>query len=147
MKLDFTPHFKRSYFKAQPHIQRAFDKQSALRPQDFRHPALRAKKYDEGQGPMEARVTGAWHFYFKIVGDTYRLEEIKAIRNSTDRESVDRFLAASPGRDASRNNAFSITRCRYPILRASCCPCSGSRAMARNIPWPRCGSASRRSSS
>jgi hypothetical protein len=26
----------------------------------------------------KARVTGAWRFYFKIVGDTYRLEEIKA---------------------------------------------------------------------
>jgi hypothetical protein len=78
MKFDYTPHFKRSYLKAQPQIQRAFDKQSALLLQDLRHPSLRAKKYDEGQGLWQARVTGSWRFYFKVIGDTYRLEEIKA---------------------------------------------------------------------
>jgi mRNA-degrading endonuclease RelE of RelBE toxin-antitoxin system len=78
MKLDYTPHFKRSYFKAQPRIQQAFDKQSALLLQDLRHPSLRAKKYDASQGLWQARVTGDWRFYFQIVGDTYRLEEIRA---------------------------------------------------------------------
>lgn len=77
MKLDYTPHFRRSYLKAQPRIQRAFDKQSALLLQDLRHPSLHTKKYDEGQDLWQARVTGDWRFYFKIVGDTYRLEEIR----------------------------------------------------------------------
>jgi hypothetical protein len=45
MKLVHSPHFVRSYNKA-----------------DLR----------------QARVTGSWWFYFKIVGDTYRLEEIKS---------------------------------------------------------------------
>src|ERR1022692_3937387 len=57
MKLDYTPHFKRSYHKAPPRIQRAFDKQSALLLQELRHPSLHAKKYDEGQDLWQARVT------------------------------------------------------------------------------------------
>jgi mRNA-degrading endonuclease RelE of RelBE toxin-antitoxin system len=78
MRLDFSPHFVRSYNKAGERIQRAFDKQSRLLVQDLWHPSLRAKKYDEGADLWQARVTAAWRFYFKIVGDTYRLEEIKA---------------------------------------------------------------------
>ncbi|MBZ5625777.1 MAG: hypothetical protein LAQ69_44865 [Acidobacteriia bacterium] len=78
MRLDFTPHFTRSYTKAPAHIQRAFDKQSALLIQNLRHPSLRAKKFDEGSDLWQARVTGSWRFYFKIVGELYRLEEIKA---------------------------------------------------------------------
>jgi len=78
MKLDFTPHFVRSYNKASQEIQQAFDKQSLLLLQDLRHPSLRAKKYDESRDLWQARVTGSWRFYFKIVGDTYRLEEIRS---------------------------------------------------------------------
>jgi len=77
MKLDFTPHFLRSYRKAPAVIQRAFDKQSLLLLSDLRHPSLRAKKYDESQDLWQARVSGSWRFYFKIQGDTYRLEEIR----------------------------------------------------------------------
>jgi hypothetical protein len=78
MRLDFAPHFTRSYKKAPPAIQQAFHKQSLLLLQNLRHPSLHAKKYDESQDLWQARVTGAWRFYFKIVGDAYRLEEIKA---------------------------------------------------------------------
>ncbi len=77
MKLDFSPHFTRSYKKAPLAIQQAFDKQSFLLLQNLRHPSLHAKKYDEGQDLWQGRVTGSWRFYFKIVGDAYRLEEIK----------------------------------------------------------------------
>jgi plasmid maintenance system killer protein len=35
------------------------------------------KKYDEARDLWQARVNDDWRFYFKIVGDTYRLEEIK----------------------------------------------------------------------
>lgn len=78
MILDHTPHFVRSYTKAPANIQRAFDKQSLLLLQNLRHPSLHAKKYDESQDLWQARVTGSWRFYFKIIGDVYRLEEIKA---------------------------------------------------------------------
>lgn len=78
MKFDFTPHFARSYSKAPVQVQRAFDKKSLLLLENLQHPSLRAKKYDEGQDLWQARVNRDWRFYFKIVGETYRLEEIKA---------------------------------------------------------------------
>jgi mRNA-degrading endonuclease RelE of RelBE toxin-antitoxin system len=78
MRLDFSPHFLRSYNKAPVHIQQAFDKQALLLLDNLRHPSLHAKKYDESRDLWQARVTGSWRFYFKILGQTYRLEEIKA---------------------------------------------------------------------
>ena len=77
MRLSQSPHFVRSYSKAPKEIQQAFDKQSLLLLQNLRHPSLRAKKYDQSQDVWQARVTGSWRFYFRIVGDTYRLEEIR----------------------------------------------------------------------
>jgi hypothetical protein len=43
---------------------------------DLRHPSLRAKKYSEAEGRWQARVTGSWRFYFRIIGDTYVLTDI-----------------------------------------------------------------------
>jgi hypothetical protein len=56
MKLDYTPHFKRSYFKAQPHIQRAFDKQSALLLKDLRHPCVPAIRVRAQSAARENRT-------------------------------------------------------------------------------------------
>jgi mRNA-degrading endonuclease RelE of RelBE toxin-antitoxin system len=78
MKILYSPHFARSYRKAPDAIQQAFDKQSLLLLQNLRHPSLHAKKYNESADLWQARITGSWRFYFKIEGDTYRLEEIKA---------------------------------------------------------------------
>jgi hypothetical protein len=78
MRILFSPHFARSYQKAPVAIQRAFDKQSLRMLQNLRHPSLHAKKYDESADLWQARVTGSWRFYFKIEGDTYWLEEIRA---------------------------------------------------------------------
>ena len=78
MTLDFTPHFVRNYNKVPVRIQDAFHKQSLLLLDNLRHSSLRAKKYDESRDIWQARVTGDWRFYFKILGDVYRLEEIKA---------------------------------------------------------------------
>ena len=78
MKLSQSPHFVKNYNRAPFQIQQAFNKQSLLLIQNLRHPSLRAKKYDEAQDIWQARVTGAWRFYFSIHGDTYRLHEIKA---------------------------------------------------------------------
>jgi len=78
MILDYSKHFLRSYDKAPKEIQQTFHKQSLLLLQNLRHPSLHAKKYDKGKDLWQARVTGAWRFYFTIVGDTYRMDEIKA---------------------------------------------------------------------
>jgi len=64
MKPSYSRHFLRSYAAAPSQVQRAFDKQVLLLLQNLRHPSLRAKKYDEGQGIWQARVTKGWRFYF-----------------------------------------------------------------------------------
>lgn len=78
MKLQWTSHFARAYSKAPVEVQTAFDKQSLLLLQNFRHPSLRAKKYDEEKGHWQARVSRDWRFYFRIDGDTYILLDIIA---------------------------------------------------------------------
>jgi mRNA-degrading endonuclease RelE of RelBE toxin-antitoxin system len=76
-RLDYTPHFLRGYGKAPDAIRRTFDKQASFLRENLNHPSLRAKKYDESRDLWQARVTKDWRFYFKIVGDTYRIEEIR----------------------------------------------------------------------
>lgn len=76
MKFRFTERFSRSYRDAPRTVQKAFDKQSCLLLGNLRHPSLRTKKYDEGCGRWQARVNESWRFYFKIVGDTYVIEDI-----------------------------------------------------------------------
>ena len=77
MILRFSSHFLRNYSKAPKAVQEAFDKQSQLLLQNLYHPSLRAKKYDEARDLWQARVNYTWRFYFKIVGNVYRMEEIK----------------------------------------------------------------------
>jgi len=77
MILDYSNHFLRSYSKAPKQVQEAFKKQSLLLLQNLHHPSLHAKKYDEAMDLWQARVNYTWRFYFKIVHDTYRLENIK----------------------------------------------------------------------
>ncbi|MGD0457715.1 MAG: hypothetical protein ABSC21_08225 [Terriglobia bacterium] len=76
MKLQWTSHFARAYGKAPKEIQAAFDKQSLLLLQNPRHPSLDAKKYDEGKGRWQARVTRDWRFYFRMQDDTYTMLDI-----------------------------------------------------------------------
>jgi len=78
MRLEYSPHFLRSYNKAPERIRRAFDKQAAFLLKDLQHPSLRAKKYGTQGDEWQARVTGVWRFYFTIEGDIYRLHEIRA---------------------------------------------------------------------
>lgn len=77
MKASFTPHFKRNYQKLPKEIQRAFDKQLVHLLSNFRHPSLRAKKYDEKRNLWQARVTRNYRFYFEIKADGYTLHEIQ----------------------------------------------------------------------
>ncbi len=76
MRLRWTSHFARAYGKAPKEIQAAFDKQSFLMLQNLRHPSLHAKKYDEGKGRWQARVTKDWRFYFLVQDDAYILQDI-----------------------------------------------------------------------
>lgn len=76
MRIRFTQHFLRSYRKAPPRIQQAFEKQSLLLKQDLRHPSLRAKKYDERDNKWQARVNQDWRFYFQIDHDTYIITDL-----------------------------------------------------------------------
>jgi len=73
-----TKRFARSYREAPGAIQQAFDKQIRLLVSDFRHPSLRAKKFEPARGIWQARVTRGWRFYFLIDGDTYVLLDIVA---------------------------------------------------------------------
>jgi hypothetical protein len=47
MKRRLTAAAVKDYIDAPPAVQKAFDKQAKLLVQNFRHPSLRAKKYDE----------------------------------------------------------------------------------------------------
>lgn len=55
---------------------KAFRKQLRFLADNLHHPSLRARKYDESRDIWQARVNDDWRFYFKIVGDPYRLENI-----------------------------------------------------------------------
>jgi len=78
MRARWTNRFRRDFRAAPPVIQSAFEKQLGFLVHDLRHPSLRAKKYDEANDIWQARVTGAWRFYFRIQGDTYQLFTIRA---------------------------------------------------------------------
>jgi mRNA interferase RelE/StbE len=77
MRVDYSPRAARALTKAPTAIRKTLYKQLAFLLRDLHHPSLRAKKYDEAQDLWQARVNDDWRFYFKIVGDVYRLEEIR----------------------------------------------------------------------
>jgi len=76
MVLRYSKHFLRDYAKAPKAVQEAFEKQSQFLLQDLHHPSLHAKKYDEANDVWQARVNYTWRFYFRMVGDTYLMDEI-----------------------------------------------------------------------
>lgn len=57
-------------------VQRAFLKQIAYRMRDFRHPPVRAKKYDEAAGVWQGRVNDDWRFYFSIESGVYFIRDV-----------------------------------------------------------------------
>jgi hypothetical protein len=76
MKRQLTVAAVKDYTEAPPAVQIAFDKQVKLLVENFRHPSLRAKKYDESHNIWQARVNRDWRFYFLIAGDTYLILNI-----------------------------------------------------------------------
>jgi mRNA-degrading endonuclease RelE of RelBE toxin-antitoxin system len=77
MRIDFTDRVLDALEAAPPAVRKAFRKQLRFLAENLHHPSLRAKKYDEARDIWQARVNGDWRFYFKIVDDTYRLENLK----------------------------------------------------------------------
>lgn len=67
-KLEFLP----------KQTQEKFWKQLGFLLNDFRHPSLRAKKYDETGRMWQARVDRSYRFYFLIEKDTYILLDIRS---------------------------------------------------------------------
>ena len=57
-------------------VRRAFNKQLRFLVSNLQHPSLHAKKYDEARDRWQARVNRDWRFYFTIVDDTYRIEDV-----------------------------------------------------------------------
>jgi mRNA-degrading endonuclease RelE of RelBE toxin-antitoxin system len=76
MNIQLTPRAKRDYADLSLRLQRAVDKQLVFLLQNIRHPSLRAKKYDEANDVWQARVTDDYRFYFRIIGDEYRITTI-----------------------------------------------------------------------
>jgi len=76
MKVIFSDRFRQSYQDSPIATQRAFDRKLDLLLKNLRHPSLHAKKYDEGRGIWQARVTLSWRFYFTVEADAYHLHDI-----------------------------------------------------------------------
>jgi len=70
MKRQLTAAAAKDYAETPTSVQKAFDKQVKLLVENFRHPSLRTKKYDESRNIWQARVNRDWRFYFLITGDT-----------------------------------------------------------------------------
>ncbi len=77
MNYSTTAYFDRVFEKFSPEVQRAFRRQIGYLLVDMRHPSLRTKKYGGTADVWQARVTDTVRFYFKIIGDTYRLLNIR----------------------------------------------------------------------
>ena len=77
MKIHYTPKFKTRLREFQLDIREKFYKQARYLLKDWRHPSLRAKKYDSAEDIWQARVNGGIRFYFLIVNDTYILLDIR----------------------------------------------------------------------
>lgn len=78
MKLHYTKSALNTLKAVPVPIRKAFYKQAAFLVGSLHHPSLRAKKYNEAEDIWQARITKGWRFYFKIVGDTYIIEEVRA---------------------------------------------------------------------
>jgi mRNA interferase RelE/StbE len=76
MRIVISEQAIRSIADAPSPVRRAFQKQLRLLVSNLRHASLRAKKYDEVRDIWQARVNRDWRFYFRIEGDTYRIEDV-----------------------------------------------------------------------
>ena len=73
MKAEYSDAVNEALKDAPVAVRKAFYKQVSLLVQNLHHPSLHAKKYDESNDRWQARVNKNWRFYFRIIGDTYRI--------------------------------------------------------------------------
>ncbi len=78
MKVYYSSEFKASLSRFPENIKKKFYKQVEYLLRDFRHPSLRAKKYDESRNIWQARADKNIRFYFLIENGTYILLDIKS---------------------------------------------------------------------
>jgi mRNA interferase RelE/StbE len=76
MRLRFTERADKDYAQLPPTVRKVFAKQLDLLLTNFRHPSLRAKKFDRSEDLWQARVDRRWRFYFKIQDDEYAIISI-----------------------------------------------------------------------
>lgn len=76
MKLDYTKTALDTLKNLPIPIRKAFYKQTGFLLQNLHHPSLHTKKYSETDDKWQARVNRSWRFYFKIVADTFIVEDI-----------------------------------------------------------------------
>lgn len=69
MTVLYTDRFERQYGALPDQLKAKLDKQIRILAENFRHPSLRAKKYDEARGLWQARVDRRYRFYFMVHGD------------------------------------------------------------------------------
>jgi hypothetical protein len=71
MRVDYdNPRVVAALRAAPANVRNAFFKQIGFLASNVRHPSLRTKKFDETQDLWQARINGAWRFYFVIRDDT-----------------------------------------------------------------------------
>ena len=73
MKVTLSQTVLEALAEAPAPVQKAFIKQLTFLIRNLTHPSLHAKKYDAASDLWQARINDDWRFYFKIVGDEYRI--------------------------------------------------------------------------
>lgn len=76
MKIEYSEVISRALSSVPLEVQKAFWKQVEFLRADFHHPSLHAKKYGGVSDLWQARVNNKWRFYFRVIGDTYRILDV-----------------------------------------------------------------------
>lgn len=73
MDLEFSARARKNLDSLEPQTKAQARKQLALLLNNIRHPSIRAKKYDEANDIWQGRVNRDYRFYFRIIGNRYRI--------------------------------------------------------------------------
>ena len=73
MDLEFTARARKDLDTLDPNTKAQARKQLALLRSNLRHPSLQTKKYDERNDVWQGRVNRSYRFYFRIIGNRYRI--------------------------------------------------------------------------
>lgn len=73
MDLEFTARARKDLESLDPNTTAQARKQLALLCANIRHPSIQAKKYDERADVWQGRISRSYRFYFRIIGNRYRI--------------------------------------------------------------------------